>query len=121
MVKLTGEHQYLTVGYTITTMLHGANLPFKVWPRAFHHCLFIHKRLLHGDRGVNIAHAGGLHPDLSHIHTFGCQVFAPPPDKCASKLEIHANGCSFLGYTATYLQARYLDLTINKLKTSAHA
>jgi hypothetical protein len=115
-----GERPHLTIGYQLTTMLHGANLYFKLWPWAFNHCLLLHNIVLHGNRGVSIIRIGGKRPDLAQIRMFGCQVFVRPPGQRPSKLDPHVNVGTYLGPTATFTQAHYQDLCTLKFKTFAH-
>jgi hypothetical protein len=41
-----GERSQLTIGYQLTTMLHSANLSFKLWPWSFNHSLLLHNMVL---------------------------------------------------------------------------
>jgi hypothetical protein len=111
-----GELPHLMIGYQLTTMLHGANLSFKLWPWAFNHCLLLHNMVPYGDRGVPIIRIGGKRPDVAQIRTFGCQVYVRPPGKRPSKLEPHMNEGTYLGPTATFTQAHYQDLAPSSLK-----
>jgi hypothetical protein len=76
-----GECPYLTIGYQLTIMLHGANLSSKLWHWAFNHCLLLRNMVRHGDRGVPMIRIGGKRPDIAQIRMFGCQVFVCPPGK----------------------------------------
>jgi hypothetical protein len=69
-----GERPHLTIGYQLTTMLHGAYLSFKLWHWAFTHYLLLHNMVTHGDRCVPIIGVGGKWPGVAQIRTFGCRV-----------------------------------------------
>ncbi len=50
-------------------MLTGANLDPLFWSYAFHHALFVHSLLTHGDKGVPHTLVTGEWPDLSKLRT----------------------------------------------------
>jgi hypothetical protein len=114
------ERPHQTIGHSLRTMLHGASLPFKLWPYYFHHYIMLLNVMPHGNLGVPGMRAGGPVPHLGDLRTFGCRVVVRHPGPRPSKLEIHANIGNFLGYTATRTQAHYIDSKTKKIKMSAH-
>ena len=115
-----GERPHQTIGNTLRSMLHGANLDAKFWPYAFNHCLFIHSLVPHGDRGVPHERAGGSRVNVSRLRTFGCRVYVRPPGKRRHRLDNHVNTGIFLGYTATMNNVYYWDLKTKRIKTAVH-
>jgi hypothetical protein len=61
---LLTERPHQTIGQSLRTMLHGAGLPFKLWPYAFHHYIMLYNLMPHGNRGVPVIRAGATTPPL---------------------------------------------------------
>ena len=103
------------------TMLHGANLPNKFWPYAFHYHLCISNSVPHsGQDSSPLEQATGTVPDLSYLCTFGCQVTAlPPRSRRPDKLNNAPCEGIFLGFSRTGKNALYHDITMDTVKITA--
>ena len=103
------------------TMLHGANLPNKFWPYAFHYHIFISNSVPHSNQDTSpLEQAMGTVPDLSYLCTFGCQVTSLPPcSRHSDKLNNAPQKGVFLGFSRTGKNALYHDTTTDAVKITA--
>jgi hypothetical protein len=62
----------------------------------------------------------GRRPDLRLLRIFGCRVYALPPGKRKTKLDVNAKQGIFLGYHKTFHHVYYFDLDTKKIKTCRH-
>ena len=119
-----GERPHRSIGDAIRSMLHGAGLEAKFWPYAFHHYLRIYNCQAHGDRDLSAFQiCTGKFPDLAHLRTSGCRIYALPPranGKRNAKLDNGTWTGIFLGYCKTLRNALYWDLDTKEVKTAQH-
>ena len=116
------ERPHQTVCNGMRAMLDGAGLPPKFWPYAFHHFLRLYNSFPHGDRPASAyTMCTGKQPNLTHLKTFGCRVYALParprrPDRLVS------DACTgiFLGYAKSLRHALYYDIATQTVKTTQH-
>ncbi len=117
-----GERPHQIIGDSLRTMLHGANLPYKLWPWAFNHILRVHSYIPHGSQETTPHGAmGNSRSNLSKLKTFGCRVYVKSPGRHQHKLDWdNVFTGIFLGYTSTLSQIYYLDLRTKRIKTAIH-
>ena len=75
------ERANRTVDAGIRNLLHGANLPVRFWPYAFHFFLHIKNAALprRGAEQCAYTKSRGLRPNLQRLRTFGCRVWVKAP------------------------------------------
>ena len=73
------ERPHQTIADAIRSMLAGADLEPKFWPYAFHHFIRLYNVTLHrGSDKTPYEICTGERPNLRHLRTFGCRVYAMP-------------------------------------------
>jgi histone deacetylase 1/2 len=73
------ERAHLNVGNAIRAMLHGANLPIKFWPYAFHHYIRLKNAIPSKDQNMSpIELSVGQRENFAKMKTFGCRVWVRP-------------------------------------------
>jgi hypothetical protein len=115
------ERPHQTIGNGIRSLLHGAGLPAKFWPYAFHHFLRIYNVTPHvGHDKSPYEICSGVRPDLRKLRTFGCTVYILDKKKSPKPL-IKSAPARFLGYTKTYRQVFYVkDIHHGNVLTASH-
>ena len=116
------ERPHQTIADAIRTMLAGADLEPKFWPYAFHHFLRLYNVTLHrGNDKTPYEICSGQRPNLRHLRTFGCRVYAIPnrPRRDAKAVSDSRVGI-FLGYSKTMKKILYYDIDTETVKESQH-
>ena len=107
---------------TVRALLYGAALEAKYWSAALLHAVYLHNRLVVAStRRTPFEAWYGRKPNLRHLKMFGSRVCVKQPGKRNAKLDRNDYRGIFLGYTATDLNIRYIDLDSGVVKTSHHA
>jgi len=103
-------------------MLAGAGLEPKFWPYYFHHFHHHYNVTPHWSHDASpFTMCSGCLPDLSLLHTFGCQFYVLPPHAtCHNKLCSDTHTGIFLGYSQIMKNILYYDLTNHQVKTALH-
>lgn len=115
------ERPHRTIADAIRTMLFAAGLPLMYWPYALKYHVLIHNMIPHAGREKSpFEICTGIRPNLSLLRIFGCRIFALPPNKRDSKLDIHARPGIFLGFQKSLRSAIYLDTETGVIKTARH-
>jgi hypothetical protein len=117
-----GERPHRTIKDALRTILAGAALDPKFWPYAFHHYLRLYNLTSHGDRSQSCFEiCTGQLPNLKPLRTFGCRVYALPARAHRPASLIHdARIGIFLGFTKTFKNIFYFDLSTGKVKEAQH-
>jgi hypothetical protein len=115
------KRPHQTIADAIHTMLGGAGLPPKFWPRAFYHFLRLYNVTPHGDKASPCAIENGKNQNLGHLRVFGCRVCALParphrPDKLVPDGRVGA----FLGFSKTMKNVLYFDVETETVKPAQH-
>lgn len=115
------ERLHLTLKNGIRTMLHASALPFKFWPYALWHHVFLMNCVPQAGRTLSpIELITGKRPNLSKLRIFGCRVYAIPTDARTNTLEDHTRPGVFLGYRNTFRHPIYYDFDTHLVKTARH-
>jgi hypothetical protein len=117
------ECAHLNVGSAIRAMLHGANLPIKFWPYAFHHYIRLKNAIPLKDQNMSpIELSVGQRENFAKMKTFGCRVWVRPTTRRKSKYSINSKRGRFLGFMpGTTQNILWYDDESNKVKIAKHA
>jgi len=98
-------------------MLAGVHLESRFWPYYFCHFLHLYNATPHCSHDASpFTICSGCLPDLSYLHTFGCQVYVLP--LCATCPDTRT-GVS-LGYSQAMQDILYYDLNSPQVKPALH-
>ena len=115
------ERPHRTIADAVRTMLYAAKLEPKYWPYALRQWLVINDHVPHGDRpGSPYFMCTGKQSNISLLRVFGCHIYALPPGKRTSKLDVRARKGIFLGYKRSMRHAYYLDDITKEIKVARH-
>ena len=117
------ERAHLTLANAVRAMLHGANLPIKFWPYAFHHYLRIKNSLPSRLQDLSPTEmATGKQDDFSGFRTFGCRVWVRPPGRRSAKFRVVSRKGIFLGFLPnTTTNILWYDEGTGRVKIAKHA
>ena len=88
---------------------------------AFKHYLFLYNVTIHNSQQASpYTLCTRKKPNLSLLHTFGCQVYALPLWHQSAKLETDTCTSIFLGYTSTMKNMCYFDIAMGQIKMAQH-
>jgi hypothetical protein len=110
--------------FAVTTraLLYGVALEPKYWSAALLHAAYLHNCCVHSCTGITPFEGWwGVKPNLKYLTLFSARVCMKQTGDCRSKLDKHDFTRLFLGYTSTYQNICYLDLTSGNTKTCHHA
>jgi hypothetical protein len=116
------ERAHLNVANAIRAMLHGAALPAKFWPYAFHHFLRIKNATPSRGREMSpIEMTSGNKDNFSAFRTFGCRVWVRPTTKRPAKFHTVSRKGIFIGFipgTTRYIL--WYDVESQLVKVAKH-
>ena len=117
------ERAHLTVANGLRSMLHGASLPVKFWPYAFHHYVRLKNALpVKEQEHSPVEMATGKQEDFSALRTFGCRVWVRPPGRRGAKLLPNSRKGIFLGFLPnTTKNIIWYDCESTRIKIAKHA
>ena len=118
-----GERPHRTIADGVRTMLHGAGLPLKFWPYAFHHFIRMYNFTPHGESLVSPYEivSKGQKPRLNALRTFGCRMYVNSGPR-SSKLAVdNVKTGIFLGFAQTSRNFLFYNLETKKVESVVHA
>jgi hypothetical protein len=116
------ERLHQTIGDAMRAMLGGADLHPGFWPYSFHHFIRLYNVTLHhGSDKTPYEICSGNRPNLQHLRTFGCRVYAIPnrPRRDAKAVSDTRVGI-FLGFSKTMKKIFYYDIESETVKEAQH-
>ena len=115
------ERSHQTIGNMLRSLLIGNNVPLKLWPYAFYHCIFLLNRIVHtGKESPPITICSGQRVTLQGLRTFGCRVYVKLPGKRPAKLDTNHRIGIFVGYANTMRNIFWYDTETNRVKIATH-
>jgi hypothetical protein len=116
------ERAHLNVANAIRAMLHGAALPAKFWPYAFHHFLRIKNATPSRGREMSpIEMTSGNKDNFSAFRTFGCRVWVRPTTKRPAKFHTVSRKGIFIGFIPdTTRNILWYDVESQLVKIAKH-
>jgi hypothetical protein len=118
-----GERPHRTIGDGMRTLLHGAALPYKFWPYAFHHFLRVYNFTPHRD-DVKTPYEiiSGRVPNLQFLRTFGCRMYVANGKRRSAKCSVEDTRVgTFLGYAQTSRNFLFFDSKTQQVSSVVHA
>jgi hypothetical protein len=116
------ECPHQTIGDGMHAMLGGADLHPMFWPYSFHHFICLYNVTLHcGSDKNQYEICTGNHPNLRHLHIFGCHVYAIlNHPHCDAKAVSNTCISIFLGFSKTIKKIIYYDIESETVKEAQH-
>jgi hypothetical protein len=118
-----GERPHRTLANAMRAMLTGSDLEPKFWPYAFQHYIRLYNMTTHGGHDKSPYEiCSGRKPDLRHLRTFGCRVYARPSrasSRFPDKTDPDTRTGVFLGFCQTMRNILYYDLATKVVKDAA--
>ncbi len=116
------EHLHQTIGDAMHAMLGGADVRPWFWPYSFHHFICLYNVTLHcGSDKTPYEICLVNHPNLRHLHTFSCHVYAIPNRPCRDAKAVSDTRVGiFLGFSKTMKKIIYYDIESETVKEGQH-
>ena len=113
------ERDNRTIVEAARSMLHGHQLPLKLWAEAVNTAVYILNRVSSRTIASTAYEAWhGQTPDLSHFRAYGCKAFMFIPDQNRKKLDAKSIECILVGYCENQKAYRLFDPTTNSIRIS---
>jgi hypothetical protein len=116
------EHIIHSTNDIMRSLMFQASLPTAYWVEALHTATYLlnlrpTKTLSFGTLHFSLF---SVHPDLSHLHVFGCKCYPNLSATTPHKLAPRSIVCIFLGYLSEHMGYQCLDLASNRLIILRH-